>query len=235
MYSRRYRVEERKNTRKAIVFILLTIACSVLILFYGIPTVAKFATFLADLHNQSTTTTYTDNTPPPPPRFDSMPTTTNKTVFEINGTSESGAKVTIHFNSEKTEVITDNNGKFSHGFRLIDGDNTFWAAAEDTSGNESIKTEIYKINLDTEAPDLEINKPADGSDFTGSRARQMILSGKTEANAKVQINDRLAIVLSDGSFTFTTTLNDGENNFTISSEDAAGNKTEKSLKVTFTP
>ena len=235
MYSRRYKVEEKRNTRRAIVFIILTVAFSILIIFYGIPTVAKFATFIADFRNQSVSTTFKDTTPPPPPRFNSPQTVTNNPKLELNGTSEAGAKVTIDFNSDKEEVLVDSDGKFTHEFTLQKGENTFWATAKDTDGNESGKSSVYNITLDTEPPDLELTSPADGSSFSGSRERQMVLKGKTEPNSKVQVNDRLAIVSSDGSFNFVTTLSEGENNFTVSAEDAAGNKTEKSLKVSFNP
>jgi len=59
--------------------------------------------------------------------------------------------------------------------------------------------------------------------------------GKVEENAKVQINDRVVVVESDGTFSFVTTLSEGQNNFTVKAEDEARNKVEKNLKVTYAP
>jgi hypothetical protein len=235
MYSRRYKVEEKRNARRAIVFVILTIIASVLLLIYGIPVAAKFATFLVNLRNQSSSQVVSDSTPPPPPRFDTLPQTTKDANLEVRGNTEAGATVTINFNESNIDVISNNDGNFSHEFTLKKGENSFWATAQDTSGNESVKTSIYKITLDLEPPSLDVTKPADGSEFTGSRQRQMVLEGKTNADAKLQINDRLAIVSTDGSFTYVTTLNDGTNTFTITAEDAAGNKTEKTVTIQFSP
>jgi len=43
------------------------------------------------------------------------------------------------------------------------------------------------------------------------------------------------VVESDGSFAFATTLEQGENSFKIIAKDAADNKSESLLRISFTP
>lgn len=235
MYSRRLKIEERRNKRKAYLYLLLTIVSLYLIITYGIPSVAKFATFLLDLRKTSEPVESQDTTPPPPPNLESLPNSTKDQTLEIRGSTEEGATVFLSLNGKLEEVLADSEGKFTYSLKLRKGENTLIVYAKDASGNESAKTNPLEVTYDTEPPELEITKPTDGSEFFGSRQRQVVIEGKTEPNAKVQINDRLVVVENDGTFAFVTTLNQGENPFTVKSEDEAGNKTEKTLKLLFTP
>ena len=235
MYSRRLKTEEFKNKRKAIFFIFLTLASLIIIFFYGLPAVIKFAAFINELNQGSLPVEVKDTTPPPPPRLTSLPKATNNERIEVRGNTEAGAKVTIYINGKEEEILSDSSGNFNLSLKLIKGDNYISAKATDGSGNESQKSDTQKITLDTEPPLLEIIRPDDNSEFFGSRQRQLIIEGKTEETARVQINQRQVVVESEGNFTFSTTLQEGENNFTIIAEDEAGNQTESSLSVSFIP
>jgi len=61
-YSRRIAVEERKNKKKALTFLLLSFATILFLFFFGIPLVAKFASFVTDLTKKNTPITLKDNT-----------------------------------------------------------------------------------------------------------------------------------------------------------------------------
>jgi bacillopeptidase F len=89
------------------------------------------------------------------------------------------------------------------------------------------------VNFDNEPPKLDITKPTDGSEFYGSRQRQLVIEGTTDENATININSRMVVVDNQGNFSFGITLQDGTNEFTIKAQDAAGNTTEKTLKVQY--
>lgn len=206
-----------------------------MLLFFGIPNIAKFATFLSDFKGNSQAPDARDTTPPPPPKFDALPEATKDSSLEVNGTSEPGSKVVLTLNNRNEEILVDKDGHFTTKLRLIKGENTFQGYTKDASGNESSKTPVYKINYDTDPPFLEIVKPENGASYYGSKQRQVVVEGKSEEGAQVQVNERIVVVYPDSSFSYGTTLNEGENTFTIKAQDKAGNLTEKSLKVNFIP
>ena len=235
MYSRRLSIEEKRNKRKAFLFITLTFGALLAMFFYGLPAVVKFAAFLTEINQSSQPVEVNDTTPPPPPRIESLPEATKDEKIEITGNTEAGSHVTLFLNEQQEEVLADANGKFSFRFTLSKGKNYISAQTSDSSGNVSQKTEAQTVSFDNEPPILEITKPQDKAEFFGSKQRQLIIEGTTEDNLRIQVNQRQVVVEQDGSFAFVTTLSQGQNNFTVVAEDRAGNKTEKTITVNFTP
>jgi hypothetical protein len=234
-YSRLTKTEEKKNIRRAYFFGFLTIALIVVFIFLGLPAFAKFAGFLTDLRKSSEAPEVGDTTPPAPPRLEPLPEATNNLQVEIKGSTEPGATVVLTLNNKQQELLANKEGTFSYTFSLADGENTLSAIAFDSAGNESQKTKKYKITYDNDPPELAIVKPEDGSKFYGAKQRQIVIEGMTEEGASVNINERLVVVEADGSFSFATSLSEGENQFSIKASDKAGNTTEKSLTLHFTP
>lgn len=234
-YSRLASVEERKNIRRAFTYGLLTLGVVLLFIFLGLPILAKFAGFLTDLRKSSLPIEQQDTTPPAPPRIETLKEATNELKVEIKGTTEPGATVILSLNGKNQEVLANREGDFSFTFSLRKGENTVSAKAKDEAGNESQETDVIKITFDDDKPALSINSPEDGSEFFGSRERQVVIEGETENNATLNINDRLVVVDEDGTFAFATTLSEGENVFNIKTTDKAGNTTEETLTLRFTP
>ncbi|OGM24940.1 hypothetical protein A3D00_05390 [Candidatus Woesebacteria bacterium RIFCSPHIGHO2_02_FULL_38_9] len=224
----------RKYLKTAIFFGTLTIATITLVILVGVPAIAKLTSLLSNLNKSSQLIEQNDTNPPPPPRINTPTDATNKFSIDINGSSEPGSSVEIFWNDNKDEVLAGSDGGFSFNFKLRDGENTLYATAKDNFGNESQKSQEYKITLDNKPPTLEITKPKDGTSFFGSHQRLVSIEGKTENNASVIINDRLIIVNESGAFSYATTLNEDENHFTVKTTDKAGNSTEQSLTVNFT-
>jgi hypothetical protein len=234
-YSRRTKIENKKNIRNTYIFGILTIAAILLLFFFGLPAIVKFSAFIGEIRQSSEAVSVDDTTPPAPPNFNTYPEYTKDLSVEISGTAESGSSVIITFNSKESEVIVNKEGGFSKTFDLQRGINIFSAIAKDSSGNESQKTENNQIVFDNTPPELEIIKPNSGSQYYGSTERQLVIEGTTEEDAEMTINDRFVSVSDEGNYTFATTLEEGENTFTIKASDQAGNTTEKTLTVTFTP
>lgn len=214
---------------------LLTGVTIVLLFFFGLPLVIKFAAFLTDIRKTSTPIEKNDITPPAPPQLSNLPEATNETSLLVEGVSESGATVEIFLNDKKTEVVADEAGVFTTKLTLLDGENTIYALARDKAGNESQEAKKITVVFDNEDPRLEVISPADGEEFFGSKNQKVTIEGVSETGAALTINERFVGIGEDGSFSFSATLNEGENVFTLKASDKAGNATEKSLILRYTP
>ncbi len=234
-YSRKVKVEESRNKKKALWFGFLTILVLVLFFFYGFKALARLAVFLGDLKKGSQPVESNDQTPPIPPRFEPIPKATNQKQLEIKGSTEPGASVELSVNGKVNELLANSEGEFRYAADLKPGDNIFSAYSQDSAGNKSNETETQTITLDTDAPSLEVTKPQEGAQFYGSKDRQLLIEGKTEEDAKVNVNGRHVVVESTGNFTFLMTLTEGENKLDIKAEDLAGNMTEKTVTVSYSP
>lgn len=234
-YSRRAKIETKKNTRKAILYVLISLLAAAAIIFFGLNLLTKYTSFFTNLRSSQENEPVEDTTPPPPPLFQQIQDEVNDSDYQIKGRTEPGAKVKLYVNNREQEVIANTEGEFSYSFELNLGKNQYYAIAEDSSGNASAQSETISVIYDNEAPELEIRKPEDGSEYFGSSERQINIEGQTEETAQVTINGKWAVVDNDGKFSYLLSLQDGENTFNIISTDKAGNKTEQEITVNFNP
>jgi hypothetical protein len=234
-YSRLASVEERKNIKRTFLFGILTVIFLVFLFTLGVPLLVKFTGFFTDLGKSQTPIDKSDTIPPAPPRIDAPVEFTNQTSVIISGTTEPGATITLSLNGKTQEVLANKDGEFTFDIKLNKGENTLSALAKDAAGNVSQETKTYTVTFDNEPPEIQIESPSDGTEFFGSKERQLSIKGKTEGGVSLDINGRLVVVEDDGSFTFTTTLSEGENTFNIKAADKAGNTKEDSLMVRFSP
>lgn len=232
-YSRLATVEERKNVKSAYKYVVWSIIALVLLVFLGIPTLVKFAGFIGDIAKSDKPVEVNDITPPAPPQFDEMPEFTNKEILEITGQSENAAVIKIRANNNNSEIVANNEGRFSFTFNLNKGENTIDAVASDLSGNQSTQTQTFRINYDNEDPELVIESPSDGASFYGSGQRQLTIKGSVNEKVDLRINDRFVSLKDDNTFSFATTLSEGENKFEVKATDPAGNGSSTSLTFTF--
>lgn len=226
-------LEEKSNTKKAFIYVLLTVGLMVLFLFLGIPALTKLAGFLGDFKKGGQAIEKNDTTPPAPPKLDSLPEFTNQPNLEIKGVSESGATLNLFINDTTESVVADKQGLFTFSTQLQKGKNTISVLSKDASGNESLASDTVAVTFDDKAPELEITSPADGASFYGSLQRQVVIEGKTEEGGSVYINDRMVIVEDDGTFNYASTLEEGDNNFNLKAQDRAGNETVKGITLHF--
>lgn len=234
-YSRLATIEEKTNIRRAITLVVLSAVFLIFLVSFGIPLFAKFAGFMSNLGKSNQPIEINDTTPPAPPRIDNLPEYTNQKSLEIAGETEAGAIVTLNFDNQTQEIVADKEGKFSAKYTLNAGENTLFAFARDQVGNESQKTQTWTINFDDQPPEIEIETPPDGAEYFGPKQSQVTVKGQTEIGAGVTVNDRLATVNDNGVFSLTLTLSEGENTLTIKAKDRAGNETEKTLTVRYSP
>lgn len=234
-FSRRALTEERKNIKRAYLYVLLSIIGLVFLIFLGVPTLVKFAGFLGDVAKSDKPVEIQDTTPPAPPQFESIPEFTNTESLDITGFSENGATIIINANNNLSEVIANSDGKFVFLFNLEKGENSISATAKDTSGNKSNETKVYSIVFDNTEPELTITSPKDGDSFYGSGQRQVSIKGTVNENVDLRINDKFVTVKDDNSFNFTTTLNEGSNIFEVKALDPSGNDSSTTITLNYTP
>jgi hypothetical protein len=79
---------------------------------------------------------------------------------------------------------------------------------------------------------LSLTSPKDGQQFTSAK---IVVSGETEPNADVSINDLEVKANSAGKFQTTLTLDDGDNPIYIFASDQDGNFAEWQGSVTYAP
>lgn len=231
-YSRLTSIEEKKNTRRAIVFGVITLAVLAGLFFYGISLSANIASFFSGLKpGNAATTQIKDTTPPGPPYLNNLPEATNKQSLEITGTCEPNATVILILNGTNSTITADSDGNFIFTVNLTKGDNSILAKVKDQAGNISQSTNTFVVTFDNEAPKLDITSPSDGTSFYGTQQKTVTLVGITKAGSNLTVNDRLVRLNDDGTFSYQYNLNTGDNVLNLSVTDQAGNKTDKSITL----
>lgn len=210
------------------------------LIIFGIPLLAQFAAFVNEIKGSSAQIVQEDKTPPAPPSFDPpLPKYTQSEKITAVGRAEAGSTLKVYKSDAKIkEILIDDSSKFSFEISIDKGENIIWATATDASGNESGLSSRYEIVYGKEPPKLNIVKPSDNEAFYDQN-KTITIEGSVESkeniDVRVTVNNRLAIVDSDGTFSVQVTLSEEQNTLTIIAEDSAGNKTEKTLTVSYTP
>lgn len=136
---------------------------------------------------------------------------------------DNGAAIT----SGLTKTAITNGYEFSYTptTALADGEHTIAINVKDNDGNSATQKTVT-FTIDTVAPTLTVNSPADNSvTNTASCVVSGVTNDATSSPVTVKINGTAVTVGSDGTFTKTVTLTEGTNTITIVSTDAAGKST----------
>ena len=231
MTSRLQKIEDRKNQQQAILFGLLTIGFLLLLIFVGFPLFIKASVLLGDMRS-GTGQDKNDTIPPVPPRIIANVEATQSATISLRGYAEPGSAVTLYTNTDKgTEVVTDKDGNFIFSdIKLMGGENHFYAVAKDSAGNESQPSGRLTIAFDNEAPEITLSSPEDGSRYFDEE-REVLVSGQTDPDANVRVNDYVVVVDTEGNFVKRLQLLTGENEITVVAKDKAGNESKETLIV----
>lgn len=236
-FSRLARREEKRNLKKAFLFGFLTIGLVLLLVFFGIPSLIRIAVFLADIKNTNAPIEQTDTLPPTVPRFNSLPEYVKDASFNLSGLVEPGSTVEIFLNGSATgAIVSTAEGTFNFSNLVLNQEkNEIYAIATDEAGNKSQSSSKITVFWDNIPPKLEVLEPQEGTNFSGEKKRKIKISGQTEENVSLTINERLIILDSGGNFSADFILSDGENIIKVVASDQAGNQTEKEIKIIFSP
>lgn len=226
------RVKRGKIFWQIIVIVSLSIAFFSLLLFLGLPLLAKFSIFLEGIVGNNEIDVLVDHTPPLPPQIETPFTATNSARVTIQGNAEPGSSVKFYLNNEPLEkTLVGNDGTFTKRVTLNKEENEILAQTVDQAGNESILSSPIYIFYIKKAPLLEIEFPPE-KEYEAEK-EEVEIRGKILPEARLTINNRVVPVRQDGSFSYLVTLSDGENLFEIVATDQAGNLTKIEQKIKF--
>lgn len=169
-----------------------------------------------------------------PPILDPITTATNSASMDISGTAGSGNYVIIYINGKqlgKADIKDDNVFVFKD-LTLDEGENDIKLKAVDENKKESKFSPTVQVTYTTKPPDLSVDFPVDGQTYHKSD-NPVKVRGKTNADVRVTINDFWAVTDNEGNYSYNFLLKSGDNDLKIVATDDAGNKSEKSLRVTY--
>lgn len=208
----------------------------IIVLFFrfGIPLLINFSLFVAGRNNNDSSTANSNS-----PSYLAAPilnptfTATNSAQVVISGVGTNHEVVDLYVNDKLTDSTdTKDDGSFTFkNVPLQSGDNLLKVRAK--SGNtKSDFSEATTITYKNSPVSLTVDNPHDGDTFSKDQ-NTVIVSGKTDPDAKVTVNDFWAIVDDKGNYSYNLHLNNGDNAVKVVATDPAGNKTENDLKVTY--
>lgn len=157
---------------------------------------------------------------------------TNSGQISVKGYATPKTKVLIFVDeSQAGETESKEDGSFEvSNISLTLGTNAIFGKTGEKDA-ESLPSKTIKIFYDNDKPLLEIYEPEDNKEVQGDK--KVKVSGKTEAQARVFVNEVQAIINPDGTFSLDFSLNEGENILTVRSQDQATNTTEIQRRVIF--
>lgn len=235
--SRLQKVRKKKDARQAFLYMVVAIGAVIALIFWGVPTLAKWASLFFEPDDSALVGGEFDLNPTPPVLFD-IPEATPSAIIDIEGIAQPGVDVTLHLNNvAHGTVLSDDTGTFFFdSVRLAAGENYIYAVAKSQGGKESEPSKSYKVVLDSVKPEITIQAPDDGAELVGESERLVIIEGLvSEDTVSVYVNDRKAILTPEKTFNLRYQLAEGEQNIHIVAEDVAGNRGEASLSLSWIP
>lgn len=228
--SRLSKTSFRKSRNTMILSILGIVAILFLLFRYGIPLISD-ASFLFGKITSSPNENEEETNEEfvPIPRLNSLPKATKDESIKVTGKTIAGLDIEIYLNGDLVDEVTSNDsGGFESVVELTNGENLIKAKAKKNETTSDYSNTV-SITVKREGPELTIESPADGGQISGGNPIEV--KGKTDPDSSVVVNEFKAIVNSRGEWSYFLTLNGGDNDIKVSSTDAAGNMTEKAIRV----
>lgn len=228
----------KKTEKKSIQTIFLSFLGIAIILFllfrYGIPLISDASFFFSRIISAGDNKGQIADEDKfvPVPELDPIPRVTREQNIKVTGTSLSGLSVALYLNGSKDdEMEVSDDGTFEFNVMLTDGENILKAKSIKREKESEFSNTII-ISYKKSGPELSIDSPKDGE--TVSWPNPYNVTGKTEQDITVTVNDFQAIISGD-TWSYSLTLKDGENEVKVVATDLAGNKTEKIIRVNYSP
>lgn len=226
--------ENRKLRYRVLLFFGASIFLIFFILKFGLPALLRLSTFIASF-NKDTTPIVTESEFVVTPILYGNDIATNSAQITVSGVSQEGYTVTLYSAGEKIdEVIVGRDGTFDFDkVNLSKGTNEFYTIST-YKNKQSNPSETIEITYKNEPPKLEIRSPENGTKFR-REDKSIEISGSTEPDVQLSVNNRYVIVEPNGNFTIDYSLNDGTNKLEFVAKDTAGNEKKASLELTYEP
>ncbi len=233
VYSRLIRHEERQQ-RKRLMWALGGMFALVIFLFvFGLKILVGFSLMVDRVRGNTPQLVSQNQELILPPTLDPLPEATNSATLTITGKSDTGLTIVLYIDEEEaTTLPVKNDGTFTYTKKLAEGNHTVSAKAKNDKDGVSDLSNVLTMSIQRKKPELTITSPTDGARIVGD-SNTLTVKGKTASDNSVTINDRLAVVGNDGSFTYTQTLGEGENTLHVVVTDPAGNQATEDRRVTY--
>lgn len=155
---------------------------------------------------------------------------TNEPNVTIEGEASPTTTIDLLSNGEEVDSVeVGEDGTFTFEHELEEGDNEFVAVSK-VDGAKTGESDAVTVVLDTEAPELTIDHPAD-NDKT-NRETVTVEGTVQDANLDyVEVNGQKANVSDDGHYQKRILLDNGENVIEVEAADLAGNVTTESVTI----
>lgn len=233
--SRLYRNLEKQTKKNLILNLLGIFIVLVLLIKFGTPLLTNFALFLSNTKNVSPTqTTQQGSNFVSAPQLNPLPDATNSAQLKVSGIAQGSSSIDLYLNDEiidKTQA--DKNGKFSFDTTLNKGNNKIYVKSK-VDKNISNPSQAFDVIFKNTNPTLTVNSPSDGAKFSKDQS-SINVTGTSDPDVKVTVNGFWAIADQNNNFSYQLPLQNGDNQIKIIGIDSAGNKTEKDIKVTYSP
>lgn len=229
--SRKIDQQSKKNLFFSLIGIILVL---LIIIKFGIPLLVNFSLFVSSSKDTQDEAKNNIRSFVPPPILNPIPSATSSAEVIISGFASPNQNIELYINNQLIDKVSVNDkGTFSFTEKISTGENIIKTKAI-IDNKESEFSQSISVMLRNKPPSLNIDSPVNGESFSKDQSTIDIV-GKTDIDVKVTINGFWAISDRSGNFSYRLPLSDGENKIQVVAEDLAGNKTEKELKVTFSP
>jgi hypothetical protein len=160
-----------------------------------------------------------------------VPHATNEATLTLQGRANSGSKIYLYQNNQRVDTtVSDYEGNLQFIVTLNAGENDLYIKSIDETTKKGSDSPVYQLQYLNKEPELEVDEPTDGKRVYQS---DITINGKTDREVFVTINGATIVVRADGTFSHPFMLQKGDNTLNITAVDVAGNKSERSLKVTY--
>lgn len=161
-----------------------------------------------------------------------IPAATNSARITVSGSVINLDTLDFYLNDQKIKTISVlNQDVFSEEIDgLNKGSNTIYVIGKNKQANKRKVSPDFTILYKNEKPKLEIKEPSDNSKTNNQEIR---VSGATDKETFIKINNLPIVVDAMGNFSTTVKLKDGENKIEITAEDEAQNIESKIITVTY--
>lgn len=192
--------------------------------------------FLSRFGNQNEEIVLDGETTLETPFIVSIPEATNSARIHISGNSVyTDAQIELYLNgSEYDSIPLSKDQKFLFDEVILKEGANLIKARVRKDGSVSSFTRNYSVTFHSGDAKLELASPSDNAEF--KRGDQTIqVTGKTDPDSTVTVNGSVAIVDSEGNFSYYLALSEGENTISVDAQSAGGKTVNKTLKVKYSP
>ncbi len=234
--SRLSRKIEKQTKRGILLGLLGIIIVLVMLMKFGIPLLVKFSLLISESTAPKQQQLPNETVFIAPPILNPLPNNaTNSANVILSGLSSPEANIEVFINSNSFgKTKTTKNGDFSFEIALKPGKNVIKAVVNSKDNKQSGFSTPITIVYRNAPPSLNIVSPSDGQSFSKDQDTIQV-SGSTDFDVKVTVNDFWAILDENGNFSYNLILKPGDNQIKVVATDQAGNKKEKEIKVTYSP